>query len=90
MYSMTKHAEHRSQARGIPPLIIDWLFTYGEEICDHGCEILFFDRRSKKELRKVAGRQILAKLDKYMNSYLVKEGSLVITVGHRTKPIRAN
>lgn len=90
MYKMTNHAMKRCQERGIPPLIVDWLFTYGEEVYHRGRQIVYFDKTSKKEMRKFAGRQILAKLDKYLNSYLVKEDGLVITVGHRTKPIRTN
>lgn len=90
MYELTSHAAKRCQKRGIPPLVIDWLFTYGAEVNDRGRQILYFDKASKKAVRKYAGRQILAKLEKYMNSYLVKEDALVITVGHRTKPIRTN
>ena len=40
---VTKHAAIRHQQRGIPPLIMEWLTSYGTNSHDHhGAEILDF------------------------------------------------
>lgn len=87
---MTKHARLRCQQRGIPPLIVDWLLHFGESVHAQGAEVYRFSKRSKKSVRKYAGRQFAATVDKHMNSYLVFKDGYVITVGHRHKPLQAN
>ena len=90
MNIFSKHARDRSQQRGIPPLIMEWLFEFGMEEHHRGRQIVYFDKKSRKSLRRAVGRQAIAKLDKYMNSYLVVEDGNVITVGHRFSRIRKN
>ena len=47
--NMTYHATIRSQQRGIPPLILQWLDLYGEEEYDgHGAVIRYFSRASRR------------------------------------------
>lgn len=46
---MTTHAAIRSQQRGIPPLIMEWLDQFGEEYYDgHGAIIRRFTRTSRR------------------------------------------
>lgn len=88
MNTYSRHAIDRSRSRGIPPLVIDWLFEFGTERHLDSREILYFDKKSRRSLRRAVGKQIVSKLDKYMNSYVVIEGGRVITAGHRFKRIR--
>ena len=84
----TKHSMDRSKARGIPPLIMKWLLDYGTEQYHNNRQILYFDKKARRSLRRAVGRQIVSKLNKYMKSYLVIEDGRVITVGHRFARIR--
>ena len=89
--NMTAHAKLRSQQRGIPLLIDQWLDQYGEEEYDgHGGVIRFFSKASRRAIEKDNGRMITAKLSEYINSiYKVSshDGS-TITLGHRTRRIK--
>jgi len=44
MTDLTRHATRRSADRGIPPLIIEWLRTYGEEKYDGRGGVIRFYR----------------------------------------------
>ena len=49
--NMTYHAAIRSQQRGIPPLVMQWLDQFGEECYDgHGAIIRFFSQTSRREM----------------------------------------
>ena len=88
----THHASVRSQQRGIPPLIRDWLLAYGEEDYDgHGGILRYFSNRSIRMMQRSFGREPLRQLDKYLNSYLVEssDDGAVITIGHRLGSMRS-
>lgn len=83
----TCHANARCQQRGVSPLVIDLLLRFGRRERDHrGAEILFFDRRAKKEVESYTGGSI-GKLSEQMDSYAVVSDGCVITVGVRHKRI---
>ena len=88
----TKHAEIRAQQRAIPPLICHWLDIFGEEKYDgHGGVIKFFSRASIRAMEREFGGAPIRKLSEYFQAYKVEsshDGS-TITVGHRTKRIKA-
>ena len=88
--ALTAHARKRCQQRGIPPLIVEWLFEFGRDVHKNGAELIYFDKKSRRALRKYAGRQVFRMLDKYMDSYLVTVDGKIVTVGHRTKPIHCD
>jgi len=90
--SMTKHASVRQQKRGIPPLITEWLTSYGSTRHDHhGAEILFFDKQSRRLLAKEVGNDVVRRLSNYLDTYAVISGDgTVITVGHRLTRIRTH
>ena len=90
MNTLTKHAEIRCQQRGIPPLIIEWLLDFGSQDYSHGAEVYYFDKKSKKAIKKYAGKRIISKLGQYMDAYLILGSGRVITTGHRYKRIRSN
>ena len=86
---MSKHAEVRSQQRGIPPLIIQWLEDFGEQTHDHnGAVILYFTKKSRRRLEKTVGREVTRRVSEWLDSYAVQslDGNL-ITVGHRYQRI---
>jgi len=87
---MTKHADTRQQQRGIPPLILEWLTSYGTTSHDHhGTEIRYFDKRSRKALARAVGEEIVSHLSALLDTYAVVSGSgAVITVGHRFRRVK--
>lgn len=89
---MTKHADIRQQQRSIPPLILEWLTSYGTISHDHrGAEIRYFDKRSRKALAKAVGDEVVSRLSALLDTYAVVSGSgAVITVGHRFKRVKGH
>ena len=87
---LTFHAEKRMQQRGINTAILEYLDEFGCYL-EKGSKgsIVFFDKRAKNLLRKELSRREFARIERKLNTYYIvsNEGS-VITVGHRTKPIR--
>ncbi len=81
------HAAIRSQQRGIPPIVVDLLLEFGQREHDHhGAEILFFDRRSKKQIEAYTGG-LFSKINEHLDSYAVVADGKIITVGTRFKRI---
>ena len=91
MNNLTRHATRRASRRGIPPLIVEWLFVYGEEKHDgHGAVIRFFGHDSVRRLERDVGRQLVGQLGKYLKTYVVEgtdDGS-VITLGWRNRRVK--
>jgi hypothetical protein len=88
--SYTHHAIARAQQRGLPPLVLDWLATYGEEQHDgHGATILYFNKPARRRLQRAVGRLPLRRMADWLNAYAVisTDGAL-ITAGHRYSRIR--
>ena len=86
---LTNHAKQRMQQRAIPPLMIELLYLYGREQHQDGSTMLFLDRRARKKSRR-ALMDVKQRFDNLCDTYLVEAGGdgTVITVGHRTKPIK--
>ena len=86
---LTQHARIRMQQRSIPPLIVDWLDGYGvTERAPDNAEIVFFDNKAKKDLARDCGKEVIKRLSKYLNTYLVRKRSRVLTVGYRNGRFR--
>lgn len=85
------HALKRSQQRGIPPLISQWLDEYGEEEYDgHGGIIRYFSHRSIRDMERSFGRAPVRRMSEYLNAYIVEssDDGRVITLGHNIKRVR--
>lgn len=81
------HTNVRCQQRGISPFVVDLLLRFGRREHDHaGAEVVFFDRRAKKDVESYTGGS-LGKLSEQMDSYAVVSDGCVITVGVRYKKI---
>lgn len=82
----TAHARHRSQQRGVPPLITIWLLDYGvEEYDGHGAVVRYFTRKSLRKMERELGSAPLKRLSEYLRCYLVQSNrdGTIITVGKR-------
>jgi len=89
--NMTRHAEVRQQQRAVPPLIVDWLEAYGTEKYDHhGAVVQYFTKRSRRQLERVVGSQVIRQMSRWLDAYLVRSlaDGRIITVGYRQKPIK--
>ena len=85
----TDHAERRMQQRAIPILAIELLQRFGRRArATDGARIRYFDKRT---WRRLAERQRIAsgQAERLASMYLVENrAGVVITAGHRTRPIR--
>jgi hypothetical protein len=89
---LTWHATRRASKRGIPPLIVEWLFLYGEEKHDgHGGVIRFFGHDSVRRLERDVGHQLVRQLGKYLRTYAVEgtDNGSVITLGWRHRRVKS-
>lgn len=90
---LTQHTLARSQQRGIPPMLIDLLLTFGvsEKVPGPGgAEKVFFDKSSRKRVRVYAG-PLASLLDRHLDIYaVVVDGNKVITIGHRLERIKTH
>ena len=85
----SRHAAIRSQQRGIPQLIIDWLITYGAVATDgRGASTHYFDHHARCRLSQDVGVRVVTLLGRLMDAYLVmSHDGTIITVGYRFKAI---
>ena len=84
----SKHARHRMQQRGIPPLILTWLLQFGKPRYDHrGGVVYYFDKHARRSLEREVGRKVVSRLSDYLDSYVVSSTSddTLVTVGYRYK-----
>lgn len=83
---LTKHASIRQQQRGIPPIVIDLLLSYGTcEPAGKDATSYYFDKASRRKVLAYAGslsRAIEGHLDCYA---VVGANGQVITVAPRLK-----
>ncbi len=88
--NMTYHAAVRSQQRGVPPLIMQWLDQFGEEQYDgHGAIIKYFSRASRRIMEREFGSNPVKKMSEFLNIYKIEsQDGTVITTGHLTKRIK--
>lgn len=91
----TKHASIRSQQRGIPPLVSDWLMDYGTEVHDgNGGIVRYFTPQSVRKIEKEIGREPVRRMSEFFRCYLVEsvqDGS-ILTIGkrHQTRRLARN
>ena len=90
MRNQSSHADKRSQARGIPPLVISLLDLYGHELYDgHGGLVHYFDKTSRRRMERDLGREPVRRLSEWLDAYKVisSRDGITITIGHRYKRI---
>lgn len=87
---MTRHASSRAQQRGLPPLIVHWLESYGARQRDRkGAEIVYFDKSARRSLEREVGTTVVERLRPLLDAYMVMgEDGRVVTLGWRVKRVR--
>jgi hypothetical protein len=86
---MTKHAQTRSQQRGISPMMVDLLMQFGvKEPAGSGATKVFLNKEAKRKLTAYAGR-LASHLQQHLDIYAVLSADdEVITVAHRIEHIQ--
>lgn len=86
---LAQHAAQRAKERGIPPILVDLLMSYGAtEKAGEGAITYYFDKSSKRRFRTYAG-PLANKLEEHLDCDLVASAEgRVITIGHRYKRIK--
>lgn len=82
---LSKHASVRSQQRGIPPLIVEWLLEYGHRSPANGAIRVHMTGRSRRTLSRAVGKQVVGLLGKLLTAEAIIDPSTeaVITVQWR-------
>lgn len=89
---LTEHAAIRMRQRGVDPVVLDVLLTYGSGVHDHsGAEIVVFDRKAFRRLERAVDAALVRRVEDNWGLYAVRsmEGD-VVTVGHRVRKVRRN
>ena len=87
---VTEHAATRVRQRGVDPVVLDCLLSYGSSVHDHhGGEIVVFDKRAFRRLERAVDAALLRRVADHRSLYAVRstDGALV-TVGHRFRRVR--
>ena len=87
---LTNHASIRSQQRGIPLFVIEWVQKFGQKAFDHrGTVTRYLDKAAKKSLTKTIGFQVVRQFETFLDVYVIESTTNggVITTGHRYKRI---
>jgi len=89
-FNLSQHARVRMQQRGIPPSVISLLVAFGATAYDgRGSRIRYFDKRARNRVRMAIGEAQMRQFDNLLNSYAVVAcGDVVVTVGHRLRPVQ--
>lgn len=89
-YVYTRHANERSTARTIPPMIAEIIIEYGESRdAGEGARKFALTKRSMHELRRVGGRGLANAINPYRNrnAYVVVIGGRIVTVAYASNPL---
>lgn len=88
---LSTHAAIRSQQRGVPPTVINWLSEYGDRAYDgHGGVIRYFGARCRRRLSGEVGSEALRRVSELLKCYMVESSTdgCIITVGKRYRNTR--
>jgi hypothetical protein len=83
------HASARAQQRCIPPIVEQWLDTYGaEEFDGHGCVRTYFNKASVRQMERELGREFVSRCRDLLNAYRIEAmDGTTITLGWRNHRI---
>lgn len=87
---LSRHAEARSQQRGITLNLIDLLLDFGQERhVGHGATVLSFPKRARERLRRDLPRKIYASISSKLDVYaVIGDRGNIMTLGHRYQHLR--
>lgn len=87
-YGFTRHANERSTARNISPMIAEIILEFGESRASgDGTRKYALTKQSMGQLRKSAGRELAKAIGQYRNAYVVAKAGLIITVAYSRAPL---
>ena len=86
---LTKHAQTRSQQRGIPPVMVDLLLQFGiTESAGDGASKMFFNKAARRKVESYFG-PLAPLINQHLDFYaVVGADDQVITIGRRLERIR--
>ena len=76
------------QQRSIPPFLIELVMDFGDTKRSHGADLYFFNKRSRRKLKKSLGPKIYARIKDQLDIYVVENGGQIITAAPRIKRIK--
>src|SRR5262245_15350321 len=85
----TEHAAARVRQRGVDPVVLDCLLSYGTSVHDHhGAEIVVFDKKALRRLERAVDAAVVRRVADHRSLYAVRsiDGAL-LTVGHRFRRV---
>ena len=86
---VTRHAEVRMQQRGVSAKSLDLLLQYGSRVRgSDGAEILFFDKKARRRLKKAFRKEPFDRDPKQLRSFAICRGEVVITAGKLYRRVR--
>lgn len=88
---LSRHGAQRKQQRAVPTLHLDLLLMYGTRTkAVDGAEVVYFDGRARKALRRDAGSTLMSRLSDLIGDVyaIVADDGTVITVAPRLRRIR--
>lgn len=87
---LSRHAEIRSQQRGIPLGLVDLLLDFGQERhVGNGATVLSFPKRVRERLRRNLPRTMYASISSKLDVYaVVGDRGNIMTLGHRYQHLR--
>jgi hypothetical protein len=88
MNDLTHHAAIRSQQRGIPPLIVNLVMSYGKMIQRRGSSVYFLDKLTRRNLKKEIGSIAYKRLDDLLDANVVANDRAVVTIGKHFKRLK--
>ena len=82
----SEHCRARMQQRAIPSVIANLLFDHGSRMRHDGADIVFIDRRARREIRRaVGGGRNMRTIEPWLDTYLVvADDGCLITAARRT------
>lgn len=91
-YELTHHAAARTQQRGLPKYIIEYLTSYGSEVhVVGGCIKYIFDGAATQRFEKALGSDALMDqlIEKLRKAFVILSGDgAIVTAGWCCKPTR--
>mgnify|MGYP001173701841 CR=1 FL=1 len=87
---LSRHAQVRSQQRGISLELVDLLLDYGQERhVGHGATVLSFPKSARERLRQTLSRKVFASISSRLDVYaVVGDHGCIMTLGHRYQHLR--
>ena len=87
---LTRHAEQRSQQRGIRAEAMEVLLIHGASTISRGREVVYMDQSARRRARTALGRTGYAQIERALDAYLVVgDDGVIVTCAHRgTRKLR--